>query len=67
MCPGRIGCATYTNNDGVRTLITLSAIYALVVKLEITRRYERLIAGSSPAEGAIFDVVSTVGSTDRQD
>ena len=31
MCPGRIGRATYTNNDGVRALITFSPNLGLKV------------------------------------
>ena len=34
MCPGRIGRATYTNNDGVRALITFSPNLGLKVFMD---------------------------------
>jgi hypothetical protein len=37
MCPGRIGRATYTNNDGVRALITFSPNLGLKVFMDARR------------------------------
>ena len=34
MCPGRVGRATYTNNDGVRALITFSPNLGLKVFMD---------------------------------
>ena len=54
MCPGRIGRATYTNNSGVRALITSPEIYSPIAQLVERLAVNQNVRGSSPRRGAKF-------------
>ena len=60
MCPGRIGRATYTNNSGVRALITSPEIYSLIAQPVERRTVNPQVGGSNPPRGANLCLVSSV-------